>query len=355
MIAVAQHYGFPTPFLDFTRSLKVAAFFASLAARRQPVNDMVGAIYCFQPTALGWSTTSVEELQNLGFGAFRLLPSAGLRVGRWRLIEPRIPESEDRIGRQRGLFIADYNVRDLQQAGRDAIFFRQHNGEVFEDPSDGITEALLLESRKSRLSRLAEQVKREFDLGALPPAAPLHPLLAGVSLPDTAVIGSSGAELQAILEEAEYFFAEIGRMTKETSELTSALGEVFQTYFQNIRLLGDTGAAPQPGRDGYVNTALRLAAEQLETLGGLSAGHLSELAMSVAPRDDPTDRGPEMPYATGDNRIDEKCRIATAAFLYLAGWQHLVQVYGFRARGMSFLAREVLSGYRIPWARGTPR
>ena len=44
MLATAQHYGFPTSFLDFTYNVEIAAFFATAT---NPTNAEIGVIYCF--------------------------------------------------------------------------------------------------------------------------------------------------------------------------------------------------------------------------------------------------------------------------------------------------------------------
>jgi FRG domain len=51
--ALAQHYGLPTPFLDFTENLTVAAFFAThrlIDGRWEPSRTGIGVIYVIQPS-----------------------------------------------------------------------------------------------------------------------------------------------------------------------------------------------------------------------------------------------------------------------------------------------------------------
>lgn len=196
LLAVAQHYGFPTPLLDFTRSLRIAAFFATRDTRRGKVNG-VGVIHCFQLGEVGLSRQTVAKLATLGLGDFQLLPAVGIRVGSWRLIEPRIPDPENRIAHQQGLFIADCNVRDLHQTGAGAVFFHQHENDVYEDAAVGITEDTLLEARTSRVNQLADRTRQRFKDGWAPArgrarrrprqrggrAQTLNPVLARVALP----------------------------------------------------------------------------------------------------------------------------------------------------------------------------
>jgi len=291
---------------------------------------------------------SEEEIQEVGIGDFRLHREAGIKVGSWRLIEPRIPDQENRIARQRALFLADYNVHDLREVANYAIFFHQRPDEIFEDPAAGFTEAALLEADTSRLARLASQTRRRFKAGRAASARPLSSTLASISLPASRVIGSSDAQLLVVLNEAKSFFEALGQVTRSAPELAAEVGDIFNAYFTNVRLFADAGESPTAGRELTVR-ALHLALDRLERLAELRPGQLRELVATSTPNDEPSYRGPELPYSIEDDTTGQRTRIAAACALYLTGWEHLVRVRGFRARGLSLRAREVLAAHQMPW------
>jgi hypothetical protein len=108
LLAVAQHFGFPTPLLDFTESLRVAAFFATQAA-----SDLgeaaapIGVIYYI--LSADQKHAQIDSPQD-----DQLMQWAGVRLGSLHFIRPRIPDGDDRIGRQHGVFVGGYRARHLQ-------------------------------------------------------------------------------------------------------------------------------------------------------------------------------------------------------------------------------------------------
>ena len=49
----------------------------------------------------------------------------GVRLGSLKVIEPQLPNDDNRIGRQQGVFVAGYNPRDAAAVTIDRIYFRQ--------------------------------------------------------------------------------------------------------------------------------------------------------------------------------------------------------------------------------------
>jgi hypothetical protein len=108
LLAVAQHYGFPTPLLDYTWSLRVAAFFATLGAQDLPANDRrVGVIYYINSSRAEFGAGR-DPAETIGLPGFSLLDAARIRVGAIRVIEPELPDEDNRIARQSGVFIGGF-------------------------------------------------------------------------------------------------------------------------------------------------------------------------------------------------------------------------------------------------------
>jgi hypothetical protein len=125
LLAVAQHFGFPTPLLDFTKSFRVAAFFATQrAAYLKEAEPPVGVIYCI--FSADQKHTQIDRPEDN-----RLLQWAGVRLGSLHVIQPDIPDSDDRIRRQQGVFVGGYRARHLQAVTIDRIYFKQHAGLTF--------------------------------------------------------------------------------------------------------------------------------------------------------------------------------------------------------------------------------
>ena len=188
LLAVAQHYGFATPLLDFTRSFRTAAFFAT---NRAPGawDEGVGVIY-YMSSGIPGPTMEDADRRRLEIGDFALLDATRINFGAVQIIEPRLPDPENRIARQQGVFVAGYDTRNLQQVSIDRIRFYQRPGEIFDDPHDGITGEVLY-TPDSRIAELADEIKARVQ--ARPPRR-LVANLAEAHLPSNPIIGSSGVE-----------------------------------------------------------------------------------------------------------------------------------------------------------------
>jgi len=345
LLAIAQHYGFPTSLLDFTRSFRVAAFFATLDARRiSDTDEMIGAIYWLKPTHTEFQLQNEENLEEaIGIEKFHLLHETGIRLGKWQYIEPNIPEEDNRIARQKGVFIEGYQVRDLRQIAIERVYFHQQPGEVFEDPAAGVTESILLPDR-SRVNDLAKEVKSRFkSVGQ----GKVQTELGRTLVPAAGIIGSIGAELYSQLDEGKHFFKKLKGLIADSgnSSILEHLDSIFKDYFQGVRSLADIGNLPIPGQGEYDLTSLKLAVSRLEEEAGIEKGHLWKLISEFIPGNDkdwqPMYRGPEMSQTPANDRE----RIALACALYLVGWEHLFTVNGWKARGFCRKALNVLYSF----------
>jgi hypothetical protein len=133
-LAIAQHYGLPTALLDYTRSIGIAAFFATGSGDASAVKEGdVGVIYYVSPR------DAVAATPNRTWASFDFAGAAGMRIGRLRTIQPQLPDAENRIARQLGLFIEGFDSRDLQRMRASVLYFRQRAGETFEDLRLGVS------------------------------------------------------------------------------------------------------------------------------------------------------------------------------------------------------------------------
>lgn len=61
--------------------------------------------------------------------------TSAVAVRRLGVVAPGLPDEDNRIARQQGLFVAGFHPRDLGHVTIDRIYFRQIPGETFEDPA----------------------------------------------------------------------------------------------------------------------------------------------------------------------------------------------------------------------------
>lgn len=336
LLAVAQHYGFPTPLLDYTRSLQIAAFFATYGARALPPDpERIGVLYYlnFEREELGPGAPAI------GLGGFSLLEGARLRVGTLRLIEPRLPDEDNRIGRQQGLFVAGFHPRDLEHVTIDRIYFRQLPGEIFEDPVAGITEAHLLPDA-SPLARLADEVRKRVTSHGI---TKVHPLLGATRLPEDSLIGSQGAHLYAQVRSAREFFDALRQFDSSRpgrADLLVQLEKVFSDYFQQSQALALVAELPTDNKKQRALNPLYEAVSRLAELCGTSE---HDLWKSVQALREPGSANlhqvllGEVPVPAADGE-----RIAFACSLFLVSWEHLQHVNGELARSLANLAGMVL-------------
>ena len=93
-----------------------------------PDSPTVGIIYHLNPRYA--ELLRAEPDSNL-----RLDQLAGIRLGEARVIEPDIPDEDDRIRPQRALFVNGFWARDLEGIAIDRLYFRQNPQVVFEHPA----------------------------------------------------------------------------------------------------------------------------------------------------------------------------------------------------------------------------
>jgi hypothetical protein len=317
LLAVAQHYGFPTPLLDYTRSMAVAALFATMGAGGAGPIPEVGVIY-FMDARRGELGLPPEEEEH---PAFSLRTKAQVRIGDVQLIEPALDDADDRIARQAGLFLSGFETSHLKTIAIDRIFFRQIAGEVYEDEAVGATRAQILPDH-SRLAELADQVRADHRRQA-DSAPSLPPLLANALLPERGLIGSEGAHLFRQLREGHEFLDELHRHTEDRS---AAVADVLNRYFDLSAARARVGDVP----DGAAGTAaidpLGTALQELAGMYGLDGASLERRVRDeLGPLDNRFFEDKSIEASSGDEAL------ALSVGLFLASWEKLQHVSGMEA------------------------
>jgi hypothetical protein len=329
-LAVAQHYGLPTPLLDYTRSFAIAAFFATGMGDPSSLRDSdVGVIYYVDPE----DQVARPAGTRLPDG-FDLAQAMGLRFGKLRTIEPELPDAENRIARQQGLFMEGFASRDLQRLAVGVLYFRQQRGEAFEDPYLGITRERLL-APDAKLQKLADSI------ASCPPRLSVH--LAGVRLPDDDLLGALGLKLSGNLHWGQGVLDRLAAEAERVEPgLWNRLRDIVARHFNEARIAARTNEVGVPGkmdmRRGYggidyilddVNAAL----EELANLVDLRHDTLTRLLREHRP----LHSGGARPGTSHPAEIDlpgatPKERLALAASLFLVGLEHMRVVRGDAAR-----------------------
>lgn len=157
--ALRQHYGFPTPLLDFTENLQVAAFFATDHSKGADI----GVVYRYHLAHL-----YAQDLQRRLRGihdrdpALRQRANIVVTEAAKGLTIVDVPGVE-RISRQEGVFV---HVTGLWAAHNyfQPVFFHQHVGLSYTDASRNITKAWLLPDDDA-INKVADPIVKKFFRG----------------------------------------------------------------------------------------------------------------------------------------------------------------------------------------------
>ncbi len=336
-VAVAQHYGFPTPMLDYTTSLRVASWFATSKANQ--VTERHSVIGVIHRLASMPETSDARTLyREARLGDFHLAEGATIRAGRARFVRPRLAEQDNRIARQEGLFITGFQPRDLQGVTLGSHFFWQEPGEVFEDPACNVTESYLLPD-SSPTALLAKQVRASLTGGSSTLTRPL----AGATFSHPALFGSTGFELKAALTDGRVFLqnldSHISRL-RDSEHIRSTLSQLFVDYFQLSQLRADLGQVPQARQQAV--DPFGIAVDELARLSGIDPSALLVAALRHLPEWLRAARGWQTTATAAPPPSNDAERIALASSVFLASWELLQFVDGDTARNTAVAATGIL-------------
>jgi hypothetical protein len=321
-LAIAQHYGMPTALLDYTRSLGIAAFFATGSGDASVLKEGdVGVIYYMSPTELPVVPDATET-------SFDFPSAAGIRPGRLRTIEPQLPDAENRIARQKGLFFEGFDSRDLQRMSLGVVYFRQRAGEAFEDPRLGITRNRLL-TPDAKLEQLASSITSHRPR--------LSKRLLAARIPGDNIIGALGISLPEVLSQSQDFLNEAARVTAQIApELWLSIEAILTRHLNESRIKARTDDISASGTlttvdEGDIVYILDEVDQSLEELAAL-ADLRRDALMRLLRRHRPV-LGPEMEPTPVDESIDlpsvePKVRVVTAVAIFVVGLEYLRTVRG---------------------------
>jgi hypothetical protein len=344
-LAIAQHYGLPTTLLDYTRSLAIAAFFATGSGDASLLKEGdVGVIYYVSPT------DAVAAASDRTPDSFDFAAAAGFRFGRLRTIEPQLPDAENRIARQMGLFIAGFESRDLQRMAAGVLYFRQKPGEALEDPRVGITRARLL-TPEAKLQQLASSITVD--------RPHFSRQLTAARIPGDDILGALGTLLPANLQNAQDFLDEAAKAAERASPgLWRSIEAILMRHLSEARIKARTAdisatdtLATGAGPSGiYILDEVDEALEELAALADLPRDALTRRLR----RHRPVQSLAADPVAVRD-RIDApspdtKARVVTAVATFIVGLEYLRTVRGEMAQHYIQVAAFAL--HRLDWAGG---
>lgn len=235
-----------------------------------------------------------------------------------------------------GSFHRGYQVRDLQNIAIDRLYFRQRPGEIFEDPSRGITAAHLLppdspiEELASDLRGQAQGRRRLLNTG-----------LASARIPGNPIIGSHGALLFAQRTNAGKFLDTLRE--SHNLETVDAIADIFDRYFAAARARADVNEAPDANSSSPGTLPIATAADALADLTGTDRDQLwATIFEQLAPG--PAEKVPGKPTAPPLELTTAGERLAVVCALFLAAWEHLQFIRGSAARDLLMSASAVLNG-----------
>jgi len=337
LLAVAQHYGFATPLLDFTRSLHVAAFFATSGAAQLSADEKsIGIIYYLKPT----DRTPSPLLNPVVFESFDLMREAGLQFGDWRVIEPVLSDEDNRIARQRAAFLQGANVRHLSGVLGNGILFEQRAGEVFENPTLGVTRAILLPDN-SDLQEVAKDVRKRFTAGE---RASTDRAFGRTAFPSASLAGVRNAAFKVQIDEAAAFFELLRGIaaTYDCAALVKDLVATIRQYFVDVRTIAELHGGELSNNSWPFERALAHLCERT----GAPFTELSKVLEGLTLKwdDEWMWRVPDEAMGGGERRMIDWLTLACA--LYLVSWENLTSVNGARARAFAQKAGELLRHLR---------
>jgi hypothetical protein len=332
LLAVAQHFGFPTPLLDFTESFRVAAFFATQdAASIKKADPPIGVIYYI-------FSADQKQTQSDNPEDDRLMRWAGVRPGSLHVIRPDIPDGDDRIRRQRGRFVGGYRARHLQAVTIDRIYFKQHAGLTFEDPRAGISAEQLLPVRTT-LSAMADEIRRRVRM-----APAMSGFLSLTPLSDSSVIGSADAHLYWHLRFGREYLSALKEQASRIDAMPvyQAIESALDRYFSMAKVEADISLCPDREQSQAWMTPIRKTVASLEQAACLQEGEIWSLVQKQLPKG--FEYGGHVRFDVPE-KWSKSAHLAFSCAIFCIAWEHLRCVPGLRAEELVQSATFTLHGW----------
>jgi hypothetical protein len=262
MLAVAQHFGLPTTYLDFTEDLSVAAFFATASQH----DNSRGVLYRLRAD---YDTSNVSPWEDRS--SLNVRKIAQVQLGKPRFVRPDLPHNENRIGAQRGAFVEAANPSHLQMFISRAYFI-QRSGLSFSDDRRAVNYKELYRPN-SRIEEIARPFVTRFKAGAAGCRVEAEPHMTDdIRLPRTSIFASAARldlienSFQGHLDRLNQFLIE-----RDCTEARLTVEPAIEKYFQDA--LTDPVSEDPFQQYGF---AFNDALQQLATWSGVSVDELNK-------------------------------------------------------------------------------
>ncbi|MDX2267908.1 MAG: FRG domain-containing protein [Bryobacter sp.] len=265
LLAIAQHYGFSTQLLDFTESVEVAAFFATLQHDpKKTSKSSLGVIYSL-PQDYDSRSDNIEDIN--------IAESLSLKRGRPIVVSPPLHEKEHRIKRQKAKFIAGHRGIDLYSAGLTPHVFRQIPGSIYEDAAKNISKDYLLEE-DSELYKVAQCILR-----SRPAKSPASQLFGDITIRASALMTTLSQSSEPLIDRAQTLWTDIFDQlrTEYENDFAGRAKSILSEYFKLLQQRAESGFSIPIGKPYLTLRPLNASIGDIESHFDLPDGTIHAL------------------------------------------------------------------------------
>jgi hypothetical protein len=280
---------------------------------------------------------------------FKIEDLAGIHFGNLRVLTPRLPTKENRIERQKGVFVENYDPRHLKDARMTVYYFQQQPGVVFEDPLNGIDKKTLLPD-DTGLTQLARTIKERF---SSPDSFALDPTLSSVVMSHPTIVGSVGGRLINQVDYGGNFLEHLGMQLqlidgqKSLSEIRKIILDYFEACWMHARI-GEripSWKNDKPFGGYYMSEAMGQATLHLARWAGLNEKIFANTIVNEL-NGAPSIFSDDIALKPVLEPKDLRDAISLSCGYYLAGWEHLRYVNGKQADHLTHKAKKLLERWK---------